>query len=56
MLGSVLAGLAQGTGELIACRVLQGLGAGGLTALAQVIMATMIAPASGAATAATSAP
>ena len=44
MLGSVLAGAAQGTGELIACRVLQGLGAGGLTALAQVIMATMIAP------------
>ena len=44
VLGSVLAGLAQGTGELIACRVLQGLGAGGLTALAQVIMATMIAP------------
>ncbi|MGC4747124.1 MDR family MFS transporter [Micromonospora sp. DT201] len=44
VLGSVLAGLAQGTGELIACRVLQGVGAGGLTALAQVIMATMIAP------------
>ncbi|MFF5199637.1 MDR family MFS transporter [Micromonospora parva] len=44
VLGSVLAGLAQGTGELIACRVLQGIGAGGLTALAQVIMATMIAP------------
>ena len=30
--------------ELIACRVLQGIGAGGLTALTQVIMATMIAP------------
>ncbi|MGI5522896.1 MDR family MFS transporter [Micromonospora sp. CA-259024] len=44
VLGSVLAGAAQGTGELIACRVLQGIGAGGLTALAQVIMATMIAP------------
>ncbi|MGC4853285.1 MDR family MFS transporter [Micromonospora sp. DT4] len=44
VLGSVLAGLAQGTSELIACRVLQGVGAGGLTALAQVIMATMIAP------------
>ncbi|MBQ0900693.1 MDR family MFS transporter [Micromonospora sp. U21] len=44
VLGSVLAGAAQGTGELIACRVVQGIGAGGLTALAQVIMATMIAP------------
>ncbi|MFF0466208.1 MDR family MFS transporter [Micromonospora zamorensis] len=44
VLGSVLAGAAQGTSELIACRVLQGIGAGGLTALAQVIMATMIAP------------
>ncbi|MGK5738858.1 MDR family MFS transporter [Micromonospora sp. URMC 103] len=44
VLGSVLAGAAQGTAELIACRVLQGVGAGGLTALAQVIMATMIAP------------
>ncbi|MEU5914110.1 MDR family MFS transporter [Micromonospora sp. NPDC047527] len=44
VLGSVLAGAAQGTGELIATRVLQGIGAGGLTALAQVIMATMIAP------------
>lgn len=44
VLGSVLAGLSQSTGQLIACRVLQGVGAGGLTALAQVIMATMIAP------------
>ncbi|SCE65299.1 MDR family MFS transporter [Micromonospora mirobrigensis] len=44
VLGSVLAGLSQSTGQLIACRVLQGVGAGGLTALAQVIMATMISP------------
>ena len=44
MLGSVLAGLSQSTGELIACRVVQGLGAGGLTALVQVIMAAMISP------------
>ncbi|MCW3840722.1 MFS transporter [Micromonospora yasonensis] len=44
VLGSVLAGLSQSTGQLIACRVIQGVGAGGLTALAQVIMATMIAP------------
>lgn len=55
VLGSVLAGLSQSTEQLIACRVLQGVGAGGLTALAQVIMATMIAPASAAGTAATSA-
>ncbi len=44
VVGSVLAGLSQSTGQLIACRVLQGVGAGGLTALAQVIMASMIAP------------
>ncbi|MFG2054871.1 MDR family MFS transporter [Micromonospora sp. NPDC048930] len=44
VLGSVLAGISQSTGQLIACRVVQGVGAGGLTALAQVIMATMIAP------------
>ena len=44
VLGSVLAGLVPGHRELIACRVIQGVGAGGLTALAQVIMATMIAP------------
>ncbi|MGW7368536.1 MFS transporter [Streptomyces sp. NPDC054841] len=42
--GSVVAGLAQNTGMLIACRVVQGIGVGGLTALAQVIMAAMIAP------------
>jgi EmrB/QacA subfamily drug resistance transporter len=44
VLGSVLAGLSQSTGELIACRVVQGAGAGGLTALAQVVMAAMISP------------
>ncbi|MEI5008691.1 MFS transporter [Streptomyces sp. PmtA] len=42
--GSVVAGLAQNTGALIACRVVQGIGVGGLTALAQVIMAAMISP------------
>lgn len=42
--GSVVAGLAQNTGMLIACRVVQGIGVGGLTALAQIIMAAMIAP------------
>ncbi|RUL92955.1 MDR family MFS transporter [Verrucosispora sp. FIM060022] len=44
VLGSVLAGLSQSTGQLIACRVVQGIGAGGLTALVQVVIATMIAP------------
>ncbi|MGV9313532.1 MDR family MFS transporter [Streptomyces sp. NPDC003691] len=42
--GSVLAGLATSTGALIACRVVQGVGVGGLSALAQIIMAAMIAP------------
>ncbi|MEU2155392.1 MFS transporter [Streptomyces sp. NPDC019396] len=42
--GSVVAGLSQNTGMLIACRIVQGIGVGGLTALAQVIMAAMIAP------------
>ncbi|GAA4965673.1 MFS transporter [Kineococcus glutinatus] len=41
---SAVAGLSNSLGMLIACRVVQGLGAGGLTALAQVIMAAMIAP------------
>src|ERR671913_257240 len=44
VVGSALAGLAQTSGELIAFRVLQGVGAGGLTALAQVIMADLISP------------
>jgi EmrB/QacA subfamily drug resistance transporter len=42
--GSVVAGLSQNVGTLIACRAVQGLGAGGLLALAQVVMAAMIAP------------
>lgn len=42
--GSAVAGLSQNVGELIAARTIQGIGAGGLTALAQVIMAAMIAP------------
>jgi EmrB/QacA subfamily drug resistance transporter len=42
--GSAFAGLAQNPAMLITARVIQGLGAGGLTALAQVIMAAMIAP------------
>jgi len=42
--GSAIAGLSQSTGMLIASRVVQGVGAGGLTALTQVCMAVMIAP------------
>ncbi|MGW5970038.1 MDR family MFS transporter [Streptomyces sp. NPDC055186] len=44
LLGSVFAGMAQNSGMLIGARVVQGLGAGGLTALAQIIMAAMISP------------
>lgn len=42
--GSVIAGLSQNTGMLIACRVVQGIGVGGLSALAQIVMAAMISP------------
>ncbi|MBC3983138.1 MFS transporter [Streptomyces sp. AC536] len=44
MAGSVIAGLSQNTSMLIACRVVQGIGVGGLTALAQIVMAAMISP------------
>ncbi|MGW7084843.1 MFS transporter [Streptomyces sp. NPDC054871] len=44
VLGSVVAGLSQNAGMLIACRVVQGIGVGGLSALAQIVMAAMIAP------------
>ncbi|PRY11178.1 MFS transporter [Kineococcus rhizosphaerae] len=44
VVASAVAGLSQSMGMLIAMRAVQGLGAGGLTALAQVIMASMIAP------------
>ncbi|WP_248843722.1 MFS transporter, partial [Streptomyces prasinus] len=44
IVGSVVAGMSQNTGMLITARVIQGLGAGGLTALAQIIMAAMISP------------
>jgi EmrB/QacA subfamily drug resistance transporter len=43
-LGSILAGLSQSSSTLIACRVLQGLGAGGLTALVQVVMSDILSP------------
>ncbi|MFI7339347.1 MFS transporter [Streptomyces sp. NPDC050085] len=42
--GSVIAGLAQNPAMLISARAVQGIGAGGLSALAQIVMAAMIAP------------
>ncbi|WP_458576012.1 MFS transporter [Streptomyces sp. SAS_276] len=44
VLGSAAAGLSQNAGMLIACRVFQGIGVGGLSALAQIVMAAMISP------------
>ncbi|MFE0512024.1 MDR family MFS transporter [Streptomyces sp. NPDC058964] len=44
VLASMLAGLSQNTSELIACRVLQGVGVGGVTALGQVCVAAMTTP------------
>ncbi|MFJ2113721.1 MDR family MFS transporter [Streptomyces sp. NPDC087850] len=44
IVGSLLAGFSQGIGLLIFSRVVQGIGAGGLTALAQIIMAAIIPP------------
>ncbi|TFB47321.1 DHA2 family efflux MFS transporter permease subunit [Cryobacterium tagatosivorans] len=44
VVGSALAGLSQDTNTLIGFRVLQGLGAGGLAALSQIIMADIISP------------
>jgi EmrB/QacA subfamily drug resistance transporter len=42
--GSILAGLSQSTAWLIACRVIQGVGVGGLTALVQVILSDLVSP------------
>ncbi|MEU6892405.1 MFS transporter [Streptomyces sp. NPDC046557] len=44
VLGSAVAGMSQNAGMLIACRVVQGIGVGGLSALAQIVMAAMISP------------
>lgn len=44
VLGSALAGLSQSPGQLIGFRVIQGLGAGGLTALVQVVLADIVSP------------
>jgi EmrB/QacA subfamily drug resistance transporter len=43
-IGSLIAGLAPNMQTLIAARVVQGLGVGGLTALVQVVIATMVSP------------
>ena len=42
--GSVLAGLAPSVGVLIGARALQGIGAGGVVALTQIILAAIISP------------
>src|SRR5919106_5385106 len=42
--GSILAGLSTSMAWLIACRAIQGVGAGGLTALVQVILSDLVSP------------
>jgi EmrB/QacA subfamily drug resistance transporter len=42
--GSALAGLSHSMGFLIGARALQGIGAGGLTALVQVVIASIVSP------------
>jgi EmrB/QacA subfamily drug resistance transporter len=42
--GSLIAGLAPSMGVLIGARAIQGLGVGGLTALVQVVIASMVSP------------
>jgi EmrB/QacA subfamily drug resistance transporter len=44
VLGSLLAGLSTSMGWLIACRAIQGVGAGGLTALVQMILSDLVSP------------
>jgi EmrB/QacA subfamily drug resistance transporter len=44
VVGSMLAGLSQNAGQLIAARGFQGIGVGGLQALVQVVIAAMIPP------------
>ncbi|WP_251094063.1 MFS transporter [Streptomyces sp. Caat 7-52] len=44
VVASMAAGLSQNPGMLIVCRVVQGIGVGGLSALAQIVMAAMISP------------
>jgi EmrB/QacA subfamily drug resistance transporter len=42
--GSILAGMSQSITWLIACRVIQGVGVGGLTALVQVVLSDLVSP------------
>ncbi|UYM06704.1 MFS transporter [Solicola gregarius] len=44
VVGSIFAGMSQNVPELLTCRALQGLGMGGLTALAQSIIGSVIPP------------
>ncbi|WP_081900796.1 MDR family MFS transporter [Allokutzneria albata] len=44
LVGSLVAGLSQGIEVLLVSRVVQGIGAGGLTALAPVILAMIVSP------------
>lgn len=44
VVGSMISGFAQDTSQLIAARAFQGIGIGGLQALAQVVMAAIIPP------------
>jgi EmrB/QacA subfamily drug resistance transporter len=44
VVGSIFAGLAQSTSWLIACRAIQGIGVGALTALVQVILSDLVSP------------
>jgi EmrB/QacA subfamily drug resistance transporter len=44
VIGSMMAGISQSAGQLIAARAFQGIGVGGLQALVQVAIAAMIAP------------
>ncbi|WP_414497570.1 MFS transporter [Streptomyces sp. CRN 30] len=44
VIGSLVAGFAHNPATLITARVIQGLGGGGLSALAQVVLAAMISP------------
>jgi EmrB/QacA subfamily drug resistance transporter len=44
VVGSILAGMSQSIAWMLVCRVIQGVGAGGLTALVQVILSDLVSP------------